>query len=107
MSGTVGGVAYTAQETYDHFGNRNVETVTAGSDQMQPSSFLHFTAGKNGADEGSYDDAGNPRTDGANNYLYDAENRICAVQQIADGGGGSVIGYLYAPDGIRLGKANL
>ena len=107
MSGTFGGVASTAQETYDHFGNRNVETVTAGSDQMQPSSYLHFTAGNNRADEGIYDNAGNPFSDGANNYLYDAENRICAVQQIAAGSGGSLIGYLYAPDGTRLGKSNL
>jgi YD repeat-containing protein len=30
MSGTFGGVAYTAQEIYDSFGNRRVETVTAG-----------------------------------------------------------------------------
>ena len=107
MSGTFGGVASTAHETYDHFGNRNVETVTAGSDQIQPSSYLHFTAGNNRADEGIYDNAGNPFSDGTNNYLYDAENRICAVQQIAAGGGGSLIGYLYAPDGTRLGKANL
>jgi RHS repeat-associated protein len=104
MSGTFGGVAYTAQETYDHFGNRNVETVTAGSNQMQPSSYLNSTAGDNRADEGIYDNAGNPKFDEANNYLYDAENRICAVQQMATGSGGSVIGYLYAPDGTRLGK---
>ncbi len=104
MSGTLQGVAYQAQETYDSFGNRKVETVTAGSDQMQPSNYLNFTAGNNRADEGIYDNAGNPFSDGANNYLYDAENRICAVQQIATGGGGSVIGYLYAPDGTRLGK---
>ncbi len=97
-------MAYTSQETYDHFGNRNVETVTAGSEQMQPSNYLHFSAGNNRADEGMYDNAGNPYSDGANNYLYDAENRICAVQQIATGAGGSMIGYLYAPDGTRLGK---
>jgi RHS repeat-associated protein len=108
MSGTVGGVAYTAQETYDHFGNRNVETVTAGSNQVQPSNYLHFSAGNNRADEEIYDNAGNPVSDGTNNYLYDAENRICAVQQAATGSGGGLIGYLYAPDGTRLGKnANL
>jgi RHS repeat-associated protein len=68
---------------------------------MEPSIYLHFSAGNNRADEGNYDYAGNPSTDGANNYLYDAENRICAVQQIVAGG---VIGYLYAPNGTRLGK---
>ena len=104
MSGTVGGVVYTAQETYDHFGNRNVETVTAGPNQLQPSNYLHFSAGNNRADEGSYDSAGNSVSDGTNNYLYDAENRVCAVQEIATGGGGSVTGYLYAPDGARMGK---
>jgi RHS repeat-associated protein len=51
-----------------------------------------------------YDNAGNLFSDGTNNYLYDAENRVCAVQQIATGGGGSVTGYLYAPDEARMGK---
>ena len=114
LTGTVSGVSYVVQETYDHFGNRNVETVTSGTNQMQPSFYLNFPAGNNRVDYGnpdctssnpSYDCAGNVLYDGTNNYLYDAEGRVCAVQQAAIGGG--VIGYLYAPDGLRLGKAAL
>ena len=52
ISGTISGTPYTGQETYDHFGNRNVELVTAGANQMQPSNYLHFSAGNNRADEG-------------------------------------------------------
>jgi RHS repeat-associated protein len=105
MTGTVGGVAATIQETYDHFGNRNVETVTYGSSQSQPSPYLNFTSGSNRIAGASYDNAGNLLSDGTNNYLYDAENRLCAVQQATTGGG--LIGYLYAPDGTRLGRGNL
>ena len=91
-----------------------METVTSGTNQMQPSFYLNFPAGNNRVDYGnpdctssnpSYDCAGNVLYDGTNNYLYDAEGRVCAVQQAAIGGG--VIGYLYAPDGLRLGKAAL
>ncbi len=38
-------------------------------------------------------------------YLYDAENRICAVQQVSTGGGR--IGYLYDPNGVRFAKGTL
>jgi hypothetical protein len=78
-----------------------VEVVTTGSNQMQPSNYLNFSAGNNRADGVIYDNDDNPYSDGTNNYLYDAENRICAVQQIVTGG---VIGYLYGPNGTRLGK---
>ncbi len=98
-------MGYGAQEFYDSFGNRKLETVTAGSNQTQPSPYLNFTLPNNRIDGASYDYAGNMLSDGLNNYLYDAENRVCAVQQATTGGG--LIGYLYAPDGTRLGKGNL
>jgi YD repeat-containing protein len=101
-TGTTNGVASTFQETYDHFGNRNVETFQYGANQTQPSPYLNFTGGNNRAANWSYDNAGNLLSDGTNNYLYDAENRLCAVQQVTTGGGR--IGYLYGANGSRLGK---
>jgi RHS repeat-associated protein len=106
LTGTTNGVASTIQETYDHFGNRNVETFQYGANpQMQPSPYLNFTAGNNRADSWSYDAAGNLLYDGTNNYLYDAENRLCAVQQTSTGG--DMIGYMYGANGARLGKGAL
>jgi RHS repeat-associated protein len=105
MSGTVGGVATTAQEIYDNFGNRKVEYVSYGGSQSQPLPYLTFSAGNNRIDYGVYDNAGNLLYDLTNNYLYDAENRLCAVQQTSPGG--DTIGYVYGANGDRLGKGNL
>jgi RHS repeat-associated protein len=104
-TGTTNGVASTFQETYDHFGNRNVETFLYGTSQTQPSPYLNFTAGNNRVANSSYDNAGNLLSDGTNDYLYDAENRLCAVEQVTTGGG--IIGYLYGANGSRLGKGAL
>jgi RHS repeat-associated protein len=104
-TGTYNGGASSFQETYDHFGNRNVEYFTYKGVQNQPSPYLNFTAANNRVATWSYDNAGNLLNDGTNNYLYDAEDRLCAVQQVA--ASGDMIGYLYAPDGTRLGKGNL
>ena len=98
------GVAATFQETYDHFGNRNVEYLTYNGVQSQPTPYLNFTTGNNRAAGSTYDNAGNLLSDGTNNYLYDAENRVCAVKQLTSGG---LIGYVYAANGPRLGKGNL
>jgi RHS repeat-associated protein len=105
MAGTTGGVATTVQETYDHFGNRNVENVTYAGSQSQPSPYLTFSAGNNRIDYGVYDNAGNLLYDLTNNYLYDAENRLCAVQQTSTGR--DMFGYVYGANGNRLGKGRL
>jgi RHS repeat-associated protein len=108
-------VAASFQQTYDHFGNRNVEYYTYKGVQNQPSPYLNFTAaGNNRINYGTYDCTvnsapydctGNLLSDGLNNYLYDAEGRLCAVQKASTGGG--MIGYVYAPDGTRLGKGTI
>ena len=103
-TGTTNGVAATFQETYDHFGNRNVEYLTYNGVQSQPTPYLNFTTGNNRAASSTYDNAGNLLSDGTNNYLYDAENRVCAVKQLTSG---DLIGYVYAANGPRLGKGNL
>jgi RHS repeat-associated protein len=104
LTGMVSGGSATFKETYDHFGNRNVEYFTYKGVQNQPSPYLNFTAGNNRVDNDSYDNAGNLLADGTNRYLYDAENRLCAVQQDVSG---RMVGYVYAPDGTRLGKGTI
>jgi hypothetical protein len=50
----------------------------------------------------SYDADGNVTDDGTNQYLYDAENRPCAVYNYT--GSGALTGYFYGGDGKRVGK---
>jgi RHS repeat-associated protein len=100
----VKGVPVSMQETYDAFGDRNVEYYTYNGTQTQPSPYLNFY-NSNRASGFSYDNAGNLLSDGSNNYLYDAENRICAVQQLAPLSG--TFGYVYAANGPLLGVGNL
>ncbi len=52
-----------------------------------------------------YDQAGNILYDGANKYLYDGEGRQCAVE--TGGNGGSVTGYLYNAEGLRVIKGSM
>lgn len=44
-----------------------------------------------------YDAAGNVLNDGLNQYVYDAESRVCAMQNMV----GSRVGYLYDAEGRR------
>jgi RHS repeat-associated protein len=51
---------------------------------------------------------GNTTAIGATQYLYDAENRICAVQYPAIGGGPlAMIGYLFDAEGQRVAKGTI
>jgi RHS repeat-associated protein len=57
-----------------------------------------------GSGEFSYDAAGNVVQDNLNEYLYDAEGRICAVQNRAVG---VMTGYLYNAEGVRIAKGSI
>ena len=90
--------ASTAQSyaySYDRFGNRWQQTVTAGTGFM---SSLSFVGGNNRIDGYSYDAAGNLLNDGVHSYAYDAENRLVSV----DGGG--TASYFYDAQGRRVEK---
>lgn len=48
-----------------------------------------------------YDAAGNVQQDNLNKYAYDAEGRICAVENLYSG---AVTQYIYNADGTRVAK---
>ena len=52
----------------------------------------------------TYDAAGNVLQDNVNNYLYDAEGRLCAVQNRMVG---AATGYIYDAEGTRVAKGTL
>ena len=57
----------------------------------------------------TYDAAGNITEDATsmNQYLYDAEGRICAVESLSGLGGSLMTGYLYNGDGVRIAKGSI
>jgi RHS repeat-associated protein len=93
-------------ESFDRFGNRWSQSVTAGSG---PSSSLAFGASGMGSSTTNrpngytYDPSGNmsvePLTPQPNNMTYDGENRMTAV---SGGGAGS---YTYDGNGTRVVKS--
>ena len=50
-----------------------------------------------------WDSSGDVTYDGLNSYLYDAEGRICALQNSV----GSITGYVYDAAGIRVAQGTL
>ena len=89
--------------TYDKFGNRESQTASGTSSvsitQPEP---LSFTSDNNRANQFTYNADGDVLTDFANNYLYDAEGRVCAV----DSPSGGVVLYLYDAAGNRVAKGS-
>jgi RHS repeat-associated protein len=57
----------------------------------------------------TYDPSGNGNVvnDNLNQYLYDAEGRICAVSSTPMPGDTRMIGYLYNAEGVRVAKGNI
>lgn len=97
--------------SYDDFGNRTAESLS-GNDQGTAPVPASASAGYNASNQmqsvGSgvaptYDAAGNVLTDPqGQQYLYDAEGRVCAVNGL-----GGLIGYLYDAEGDRVAKGTL
>lgn len=80
----------------DSFGNRKTQIPT-GHIPPQNTPGLTFNNAQNRADQFVYDAAGDVTNDGANQYLYDAEHRVCAVNSL-----GGLTGYLYDAGGRRV-----
>jgi RHS repeat-associated protein len=101
--GTVGSATYPAwglSWTYDRYGNRTAQTVTAGS---APSNSLSVTATTNQVTGSgySYDSAGNMTGDGQNTLGFDAASS--PVSSTGSLGSGS---YTYDGNGLRVERAS-
>ena len=90
---------------YDAFGNRTMQTMqsTGCTSGMTP------TASYNANNQLTsalyhYDQAGDVDSDPQNQYLYDAEGRICAVSSPNPLGGTIMTGYIYDAEGTRVSK---
>jgi len=83
---------------YDSFGNRKGQTISNSS--CDPSSPGPVQYNANNQVQGlGYDASGNVTYDGTNQYLYDAEGRVCAVQ-----GPNGTMQYIYDAEGRRVAK---
>jgi RHS repeat-associated protein len=105
---------------YDSFGNRLTETGNMGTNiwtqsgndsngvphnQVAPTTpGWPATNARGVAWTPQYDAAGDMQTDGANQYLYDADGRVCAVMPLY---GGSWWQYLYDASGKRVAKGTI
>lgn len=95
-SGTGCGSVYGLSWTYDAWGNRTDQYVTAGTCYA-----FHQSVNSRNQFIGSpyqYDAAGNMINDGSHTYTYDAENRLIKVD------GGTTASYAYDPSGRRVPK---
>jgi RHS repeat-associated protein len=98
--------------TYDAFGNRTTESLSATpcSSSPAPTTWANYNSsnrvtGTTQAVAGySYDAAGNVLNDGQNQYAYDGEGRLCAVY---NGLFGSYTQYIYDADGNRVAKGSI
>src|SRR5882724_10522539 len=85
--------------TYDRFGHRTQQNVTAGSGV--PANSLTISSTTNRVTGASYDSAGNMTNDGTNTLVYDAENRSTSATN------GSASGtYSYDGNGLRVKKVS-
>ena len=109
--------------SYDNFGNRtgeNFSGIDNGNAPVPPGSSVTYNANNQVQSVVAglpplYDAAGNIVCDsynqstqqcsGPNQYLYDAEGRICAVQSLLMGG--TMTGYLYDAEGTRVAKGTI
>ena len=103
---------------YDSFGNRTAENFhttacpTPETQEAATEPTARYSVNNqvtwtsvNGAASGlTYDAAGNVLNDNANAYLYDAENRLCAVKNLTTS---QVTAYVYDAAGVRVGKGTL
>jgi RHS repeat-associated protein len=107
---------------YDAFGNRLSQSMSTTACTSSPplTSWAQYNGTVNGtnnnqmsqtnqdtAQAGGYDAGGNITNDGVNQYLYDAEGRICAVASTPVPGITTMTGYLYDAEGTRVAKGSI
>lgn len=84
--------------SYDRYGNRTLQSVTAGSAPMN-SVGIDATTNHINSSGYAYDTNGNMTNDGLNTLVYDAENRV-----VSTANGGSSGSYSYDGNGLRVKK---
>ena len=97
---TVGSAGYAKwglSWTYDRYGNRTAQTVTAGTAPMSSLS-ISATTNRITSSGFSYDASGNMTNDALNTYTYDAESRIKSKS------GGTSATYYYDGASLRVKK---
>jgi RHS repeat-associated protein len=88
--------------SYDSFGNRTSENLGGiSSTTAQYNANNQVTGGSIGYDPTG---SGNVTYDNANQYLYDGEERICAVRDLTFGG---MTEYIYDAEGTRVAKGTI
>ena len=105
---------------YDSFGNRTAESYQTSSCPTPETSVpatarynannqVTWTTVNSAVNGFTYDPSGNGNVvnDNLNQYLYDAEGRICAVQSTPMPGDTQMIGYLYNAEGVRVAKGSI
>ena len=123
VSGNATTGSYSGQNacwTYDSFGNRTSEALSTAACNGNPTLLswaTYNTSNTNRMDTDSTsnpygrnpvsDASGNLTSDGGNTYLYDAEERICAVQSTPISGYTTMTGYLYNAEGDRIAKGTI
>jgi RHS repeat-associated protein len=100
--------------SYDAFGNRTAQVVQSAACPTPESSVpqtAKYTANnqvswvQDSAPNGyGYDASGDETQDSVNQYLYDGEGRVCAVENTLVG---TKTGYIYNAEGIRVAKGTL
>ncbi|HTV55435.1 MAG TPA: RHS repeat-associated core domain-containing protein [Terriglobia bacterium] len=100
----------TVNWTYDSYGNRMTQTPSGNYTANVPAQWVTYNTsnrvtGTNLMPAGDqYDASGDVQNDGINQYLYDAEGRVCAVQNITSS---ATVGYVYDGEGRRLAKGTI
>jgi RHS repeat-associated protein len=83
-------------ETYDRYGNRTLQDVTAGTGPLNSVSVSSTTNRLTGSPY-TYDSNGNMTNDGSNTLVYDAENHVVSINSAANA-------YVYDGNGLRVKK---
>jgi RHS repeat-associated protein len=85
--------------TYDRYGNRTAQTVTAGSGMPSNSVTVDATTNRIIGAPYSYDASGNMTNDGSNTLTWDGENRATSSVNGSNSGN-----YFYDGNGLRIKK---
>ena len=97
-AGSTNYAAWGLSETYDRYGNRTMQSVTAGTGPSNSVSVSATTNQITGSPY-AYDADGNMTNDGVNTLVYDGENRATSATNGANAGA-----YVYDGKGLRVKK---